>query len=121
MAKTILVWVLTVPAAALMMLVAMANLFGNEQALQVWGSATGLRLFVGVCEVTGAIALLVPRLAFWGSALLALVMLGAIYPYIAQGLSLTNLLALLLVVVVIGALRFGQALFLSESESESGA
>ncbi len=115
MAKTILVWVLTVPAAALMMLVALANLFGAPQTQQLWGS-TGLRLFVGVCEVTGAIALLVPRLAFWGSALLALVMLGAIYPYIAQGLSLTNLFALLLVVVIIGALRFGQALFLSPSQ-----
>ena len=120
MAKTILVWVLTVPAAGLFLLVGLANVFGAQQELQVWGDNSGLRVFIGVCEVTGAIGLLVPRLAFWASTLLALLMLGAIYPYVAQGLGLVPLLVLLLLAASIGALRFPQALFLGQAEPVPG-
>ncbi len=120
MPKTILVWVLTVPAAGLFLLVGLANVFGAQQALQVWGDNSGLRVFIGVSEVTGAIGLLVPRLAFWASTLLALLMLGAIYPYVAQGLGLVPLLVLLLLAASIGALRFPQALFLGQAEPVPG-
>jgi putative oxidoreductase len=41
------------------------------------GAGQGLRLFIGVCEVAGAIGLLVPRLARLAAVGLVLLMIGA--------------------------------------------
>jgi putative oxidoreductase len=49
------------------------------------GAGQGLRLFVGVCEVAGAIGLLVPRLARLAATGLVLLMVGA---------TITNVVAL---------------------------
>jgi putative oxidoreductase len=49
------------------------------------GAGQGLRLFVGICELAGAIGLLVPRLAWVAAAALVLLMIGA---------AVTNVLAL---------------------------
>jgi putative oxidoreductase len=41
------------------------------------GAGQGLRLFVGICELAGAIGLLVPRLLRMAAAALVLLMIGA--------------------------------------------
>ena len=106
MARTILVWVLTVPTAALMLIAALSNTMGGVQALQFWGEDAALqRVFVGVCELVGVIALFVPRLSFWGSALLVMVLLGVLPMYVSRGLPLVLLSALLGSTAIIGALR----------------
>jgi putative oxidoreductase len=42
------------------------------------GLGQWFRYFTGLCEVAGAIGLLIPRAVFYGATLLAIVMLGAI-------------------------------------------
>lgn len=47
-------------------------------AFERWGYPVWLRVAVGIAEVGGGIALLVPWIAAWGAGLVALVMAGAI-------------------------------------------
>ena len=47
------------------------------------GLGQWFRYFTGLLEVLGAVALLVPRVAFYGAALLATVMVGALIAHAA--------------------------------------
>ena len=75
------------------------------------GAGQGLRLFVGVCELAGAIGLLVPRLARLAAAALALLMIGA---------AATNVLALHIspaLPMVLGALAALVAVAITRKEN----
>jgi putative oxidoreductase len=63
------------------------------------GAGQWFRYLTGALEVLGAIALLVPRAAFYGAMLLAAVMIGAIVTHIAV-LGGSPVPALLLLVIV---------------------
>ena len=46
---------------------------------QSYGYPAWFQMFIGICEVCGAIGLLVPRLAFFAALGLLLIMLGALW------------------------------------------
>ena len=75
------------------------------------GAGQGLRLFVGICELAGAIGLLVPRLAWVAAAALVLLMIGA---------AVTNILALHIspaLPLVLGALAALVAVAITRKEN----
>ena len=55
------------------------------EKFDAWGYAPWFLVAIGGIEITGAILLLIPRLAIAGVALLGVVMLGAAYTHLANG------------------------------------
>ena len=82
-----LLWVVSI-AVALAMLAAGAMKFqpdGMWPALfEGWGYSMAFLYLIGVLEVGGALALLVPRFASYAASMLVVVMLGAAYTLIAN-------------------------------------
>ena len=78
-----------------------------------YGHSDGFRMFIGACELSGAIGLWIPRLAFWAAAGLCAIMAGAVYTHLtnAEGPLLPIVAALLLGFVAWA--RRGSALLLS--------
>jgi len=50
-----------------------------------FGYSDGFRVFIGVCETIGGIALLFPNFAFWAACGLFLIMTGAVYSHMTHG------------------------------------
>jgi len=50
-----------------------------------WGYPDWFRIVIGVAEVVSAVSLLVPRAAWFGAGLFAMVMLGAIVTHATHG------------------------------------
>jgi len=92
--------------------------FFNPQAIegfQKMGYPDAFRLFIGAAEVSGAIGLWLPRLAFWAAAGLAIIMVGAVHTHLTvpdAGPPTMAAIALALLLFVAWA-RKGKALFLS--------
>ena len=110
-------WVLCGLLAAAFAFSGGAKVFGGLAAEGAghFGYSEGFMRFIGVCELAGAIGLLVPRLATWAAAGLLVIMGGAVYSHvttdpISQAAPAAVLLLLLLGVV---RLRRGRALFLA--------
>ncbi len=51
-----------------------------------WGYGAGFSRLIGVLEMLGGLLILVPRLATYGAAIVAVVMLGAAYTHLATGI-----------------------------------
>jgi uncharacterized membrane protein YphA (DoxX/SURF4 family) len=78
-----------------------------------YGHTDSFRLFIGACELSGAIGLWIPRLAFWAAAGLIVIMLGAVYTHLTNAEApFLPLVAALLLAFVAWARR-GSALLLS--------
>jgi putative oxidoreductase len=61
---------------------------------RAWDYPDVLRLLVGAVEITGAIALLIPRVASVGAIMLGTIMVGAIYTLLFRGPALLSLIPL---------------------------
>lgn len=73
-------WAVRFLLAAQFVLGGVLKLTGNPAMVTMFediGAGQGLRLLVGICEVAGAVGLLVPRLARLAAAGLVLLMIGA--------------------------------------------
>lgn len=84
-AKQVGVWVLTVLIAALFLMAGGSKLAGAEQHVKGfahWAYPDWFRLVVGAVEVVSAVVLLIPRVAFFGAAALAVVMIGATFTHL---------------------------------------
>lgn len=122
MHKRIATWVLTVPVTGLFGLAGLFK-FGEEATVnfeQKFGYSDEFRIFIGIAELAGAIGVLVPRLAFWAAAGLAMIMAGAVYTHIQVGEPLAVPLVTGAFCVGIAAFRYDRALFLQAATS-SGA
>ncbi|MGH7627138.1 MAG: DoxX family protein, partial [Gemmatimonadaceae bacterium] len=79
--NTVLVWVLSVLLALLFLSTGIPKLFGANtwvfQAASMNGFPAWIKITVGIVEVCGAIALLIPRVATLGAVSLAILMLPA--------------------------------------------
>ncbi len=78
--KLSLVWLLTIPGSAIMLLAGGGKL-GSDIWVGIfdnWGFPGWLRILVGLAQVAGGLALLVPRFAAYGAVLLLVVMSGAL-------------------------------------------
>ncbi|MGH8679409.1 MAG: DoxX family protein [Burkholderiales bacterium] len=80
-ATTVVLWVLQILAAAMFLFAGSMKLISQEETVRAFG-VIGLgqwfRYFTAALEVSGAIMLLIPRLAGAGALLLMVVMTGAI-------------------------------------------
>jgi putative oxidoreductase len=106
-AKRIVIWILTILLAALFLYAGGFKLLHADQiraAFVQFGLPGWLAIFIGVCEVLGAIGLFIPRLAALAAAGLSIIMIGAtiftaINHQIPIAISNVVILALLLAVV----------------------
>jgi uncharacterized membrane protein YphA (DoxX/SURF4 family) len=79
-------WVLQIVAALAILAAGGAKLAGAPQMVAVFekvGVGQWFRYVTGGLEIVGAVALLVPRSAFYGAALLLAVMAGAVFTHLA--------------------------------------
>ena len=60
-----------------------------------WGYGMLFMHFIGVLEVAGAVAILIPRIATYGGITLAVVMLGALITRLIHGVSLEDVLSII--------------------------
>lgn len=78
--KKIALWVVTCLLAALFLFAGGSKLADRAKAGQMFvevGYAAWFAIFIGVCEVLGAIGLLIPRLAGLAATGLSIIMVGA--------------------------------------------
>jgi uncharacterized membrane protein YphA (DoxX/SURF4 family) len=79
--RNVVLWVLQIPAAAMIGMAGAMKLSGQPQMVAMFGTlglGQWFRYVTGGLEVLGAVMLLVPRLAGAGALLLCCVMVGAI-------------------------------------------
>jgi len=84
-AATAVVWTLSILCAAMFLFAGGSKLAGQAEMVQVYetiGLGQWFRYLTGIIEVTGAALLLVPSLAFYGAAALAVTMVGAIIAHL---------------------------------------
>jgi len=99
------VWVASGLLAALYLFACVPKLTGAQAAIDAftkYGHSDGFRVFIGSCELLGAIALLIPRLAFWSACGLFIIMLGAAHAHLTHD----EASHLPVVVVALGLLAF---------------
>jgi len=85
--KTIAVWVLSALLAALFLFAGGQKLVGAGGTVEHfadWGYPPWFRLLIGLIEVAGGLALLVPSVAFYAAGALGVVMIGAIYTLLTK-------------------------------------
>jgi uncharacterized membrane protein len=70
-------------------------------------------MFIGVCELSGAIGLWIPRLSFWAAAGLIVIMIGAVYTHLSNAEAPFGPLVAALLLAFVGWARRSSALFLS--------
>lgn len=127
--NTIGLWALSGLLAVLFLMSGGSKLAGAEQHVQGfahWGWPDWLRLVVGAVEVTAAVLLLIPRVAFFGGSALAVVMAGATYTHLFRatgeaGMAVFTIILLSLTALVAfarrpEALRHGGASLVSREE-----
>lgn len=79
---TIMLWVLRVLIAALFLFAAFMKLSGQAMMVQefdVVGLGQWFRVFTGILELAGAVAVVIPSVSAFGAALLLLVDIGAFF------------------------------------------
>ncbi len=114
-AKNAALWALKVVLAAVFLLFGIQKLLGGTTWVQLFAMAgypEWFRTVVGIIEVVGGIALLIPGLAAYAAIALAVVMFGATFTQLVSGGGWDALasLALLVALVVVARLRWGHAL-----------
>ncbi len=108
--KVVAVWIISGLLAAVFILVGTPKLLQQPQLVDMfaqWGYARWFLVTIGALEVTGAILLLIPRVAIYGVALLGVLMLGAGYTHIAnaEGLEVARPAVFLAFLVLVGWMR----------------
>jgi putative oxidoreductase len=101
--KNILDWVLSC-FAALIFLASGFVKFGDPHAVANfigWGYSDSFRVFIGVLELFGAVALLIPPFTTLGASGLSVVMLGAVFTHLSHDQAPLALIPLTLLVIVL--------------------
>lgn len=113
--RTIALWVASGLLTALYLFAGGMKLYGPTEAVEGFrklGYSDAFRLFIGAAEVSGAIGLWLPRLAFWAAVGLGIIMLGAIYTHISQAEGPWGALVALCLLIFVALSRRSSALFL---------
>jgi len=106
--------ILCIALAVLFAYAGIGKLASGEAVVErfiVWGYSDAFRLFIGICELCGAVGLLVPRLALSACAGLAGILVGAVYTHWSHGESGGVALITLGLVVLSAILRRDDAFF----------
>jgi putative oxidoreductase len=105
----IILWTLQILAAAAFLFTSGLKLTSSAQAVATFekiGAGQWFRYLTGTLEATGAIGLLIPGLAFYAAALLAVVMVGAVITHLTiLGGSPAGAIVLLLITGTVAYLR----------------
>jgi len=106
-------WALSMILCFLFLNLATPKLTGQAgwmQRFQEWGYSSRFASGIGMLELLGAGLVLLPSLASYGAAILAVIMLGAIYTHLSTGLgSPAFAVQLLLLALALVALRYPDA------------
>ena len=117
-AKSVVTWVLCILLGVFFLYSAYPKLSQNPGTVsffEMLGFGTSFVLLIGVLEALGGILVLFPRFATWGAAIIAVVMVGATWSHLSSGIgSPVMAIVSLVVALVVGWLRKGDALFLSD-------
>lgn len=103
-----LMWVLSVLLAALFVFAGATKVIGVEQAVEGfsrYGFPAWFRVLVGLIELVGGIALLIPKVALESASFLIIIMLGAVFTELFLGENFLIPLVVLLLVGGTAALR----------------
>jgi putative oxidoreductase len=85
-----------------------------------WGYDRNFARVVGILEVSGALLVLFPRLAFYGALLLSGVMIGAIYTHLFTGIgSPAFAIFLLIVALALVGFRWRDAFFIGKKREDA--
>jgi len=109
-------WVASGLLTALYLFAGSGKVMSNPQAVEgfaKYGYSDGFRMFIGACELSGAIGLWIPRLAFWAAAGLIVIMLGAVYTHLTNAEAPTGPAIALVLLAFVAWSRRASALFLS--------
>jgi uncharacterized membrane protein YphA (DoxX/SURF4 family) len=121
---TLVSWTLAILLAALYAFAGTPKLLGAAEAVEgfrSFGFSDGFRLFIGTCEVAGAIGLLIPRLTTWAASGLLVIMAGAVYTHLSSGIgSPVNAAVAFVLLAVLAWLRRDRALFLATGAPPMG-
>ena len=104
--KTIALWVVSVLLAALFLFAGVPKLVSPDKVKPMFvqfGYAPWFSTFIGVCEVCGAIGLLIRPLAALAAAGLSVIMIGAVYTVVSHhlyGQTIVPVVALVLLIWV---------------------
>jgi uncharacterized membrane protein YphA (DoxX/SURF4 family) len=80
-------WVASALLCALFLYAGPPKWRGADQPVEMFhqfGYSDGFRVFIGVCETIGGIALLFPNFAFWAACGLFIIMGGAVYSHLSN-------------------------------------
>jgi uncharacterized membrane protein YphA (DoxX/SURF4 family) len=86
--KMIALWIVTVLCAAMFLFAGSFKFIYPDDARKQFedlGYADWFRVLIGALEITGAVLLLLPRLAWIGSGMLGVIMIGAVVSVVRVG------------------------------------
>ncbi len=112
----IAIWVASGLMTALFLFASSGKLMSAPEVVENftrYGHGDAFRLFIGSAELSGAIGLWIPRLAFWAALGLIVIMLGAIYTHVTHGEAMFAPLVAALLLGFVAWARRGTALMLS--------
>jgi uncharacterized membrane protein YphA (DoxX/SURF4 family) len=105
---SVTLWTIQILTAAAFLAAGASKLAGASMMVvefEMIGLGQWFRYFTGLLEIAGAIALLPPRTAFYGAALLATVMVGAIIAHFAV-LGISTAVPPLILLVLTGTIAY---------------
>src|SRR5438105_1527112 len=86
-AKTVALWVVSILCAAMFLFSGGSKFLKPEEATKGFahfGYPDWFRILIGVLEIGGALLLLFPRIAWVGSGMLAVIMVGAAFSHLKE-------------------------------------
>ncbi len=108
--RPIATWILQVLLGALFILVGVGKFQqwdGWTGRFEAWGYAAWFLALIAGLEIVGGVMVLFPRLASFGAALIAVIMVGAAYTHASTGIgSPANVVVHLLFCAAVGTLRW---------------
>jgi putative oxidoreductase len=109
--RTCLVWSATVFVTVYFILASIRNIGDAAAKEGLWKHSDWLRLFVGVVEIVGGVLILLPRAATGAAAVLAIIMIGAIYALfrVQDDLRVVLPALVLWMLIYIGYTRYSQS------------